>query len=264
MEQTIQNRLLRPDGSWVCLDGYGDTSGPGLVIVPGVMSDASGWRQVASSVTAWPSVWVVNRRGRTPSGPLGRDYSMATEVGDLSAVLEAIGEQRSVFGWSYGGLITLLLARNRALRQVIAYEPVDPTFGNAALPSLRAADAAQDWDAAVRIVNEDVSGFSAEYVRSLRTDEPAWATLRRLSVPLYRELSALSRADLDAELGSRATRIDLIIGSRNVDSDPYGAAFRQIENQLGRHTVTQLPEQGHLAHLEAPVALGRLLDQLAI
>ncbi|WGP04847.1 alpha/beta hydrolase [Bacillus subtilis] len=262
MEQMIQKRIDRTDDGWIYVDGYGETTKPGLVIVPGVMSDAHSWRKVASEITAWPSVWVVNRRGRNPSGPLGPDYSMQTEVDDLSAVLDTIGEQRSLFGWSYGGSIALLLAGARAVNQLIAYEPVDPTFGNEALPVLRTADQAGDWDSAVRIVNEEVSGFTSEYVGKLRDNVRAWATLRDLSKPLYRELRALSESDLGDGLGSRAKGIDLIIGGDNEGIEPYGTAFQLIADQLRASSVTRLAGQGHLAHIEGPQTLVRLLNEL--
>lgn len=262
MERSIQKNVLRPDGSWVSVDIYGDIAEPGLLIVPGVMSDAHSWQHVASTLEAWPSVCVVNRRGRAPSGPLGNQYSLQTEVDDLRAAIEAVGEPKAVFGWSYGGLIALLLASQRPMNHVIAYEPVDPDFGNTALPSLRAAAAAQDWDRAVEVVNEEVSGFSTQYVDALRADHSVWSTLRRLSKPLYSELRALADAELGAVLGSHAAIIDLIVGERNVGAEPYGTSFQRVAGRLHGCTVHSLAGQGHLAHLDDPAGLSRLLDKL--
>lgn len=263
MKRTQQLRIARPDDSWVTLDGYGDTSQPGLLIVPGVMSDAAGWQRVGSSLSAWPCVWVLNRRGREPSGPLGHKYSLATEVDDLRAALGTVGSQPSVFGWSYGAFIALTLAETDALRQVIAYEPVGPGFGEPALSSLRAAEAAGDWDTAVATVNTLVSGFSDEYVQSLRSDGATWSALRELSKPVYRELSALATAERGLTLGARAEHIDLVIGGNSVGTHPYGTAFNELRRRVGNHTVSELGGTGHLAHLHSPAALSRLLDSLA-
>lgn len=262
VERTIQKRVSRADGSWVSVDVYGDATAPGLVMVPGVMSDARSWRHVARAIDAWPSLSIVNRRGREPSGPLGNEYSLRTEVDDLAAVLEVVGQPRALFGWSYGGLIALLLAAERSFERVFAYEPVDADFSSAALPPLRAADAAQDWDRVVEIVNRQVSGFSAVYVEKLRSDPRAWSMLRSLGRPLYSELDALSRVEVD-DLGSQADVVDLIIGERNIGAEPYGTAFQRIVTRLPDSTVHSLAGQGHLAHLEDPAALGRLLDSLA-
>lgn len=150
MERTIQKRVPVSAESWVTVDVYGDPKTPGLVIVPGVMSDAEGWRNVVHATRAWPSISVVNRRGRAPSGPLTESYVMRTEVDDLATVLEDLSEPRAVFGWSYGGLIALLLAGEQPLRHIIAYEPVIPPFGREALPALKAAAMDGCWTAAWR------------------------------------------------------------------------------------------------------------------
>ncbi|MFI5623562.1 alpha/beta fold hydrolase [Nocardioides sp. NPDC051685] len=264
MEQTFQKSVSVGAGSWVTVDVYGDGGdGPGLLMVPGVMSDARGWRHVARATTAWPAVTIVNRRGRTPSGPLGDDYSVRTEVDDLAAVLEQTGEPRAIFGWSYGGLIALLLASERPVEHVIGYEPVAPGFGGHALPALREADDLGDRDRSVEIVNREVSGFSEEHVEVLRSDPAAWMTLRQLSEPLYAELLALSLAEIPGSLGSQAGLVDLIIGEDNLDMAPYGTSFEQVRRRLPDAEVHRLPGQGHLAHVDAPTALGRMLNSLA-
>lgn len=262
MERSFQKSVSAGD-NFVTVDVYGEGDRPGLLVVPGVMSDARGWRHVARATTAWPSVTVVNRRGRTPSGPLGDDYSIRTEVDDLTSVLEQIGEPAALFGWSYGGLIALLLASERPVEHVIAYEPVAPGFGGHALPSLQEAHERGDWDRSVEIVNRQISGFSAEHVEVLRSNSDGWATLRQLSEPLYAELLALSLAEIPGSLASRAGLVDLIIGEDNVDMAPYGTSFEQIRARLLRTEVHRLPGQGHLAHVEAPEALGRMLNTLA-
>lgn len=262
MERTFQKSVPTGADSWVTVDVYGDGDQPGLLVVPGVMSDAKGWRHVARAMTAWPSVGVVNRRGRTPSGSLGDEYSIRTEIDDLTYVLEQIGEPRALFGWSYGGLIALLLASERPVEHVIAYEPVEPGFGGHALPSLQEAHELGDWDSSVEIVNRQISGFSTEHVEVLRANSDGWATLRQLSEPLYAELVALSLAEIPGSLASRAGLVDLIIGEDNIGMAPYGTSFEQVRDRLPQADVHRLPGQGHLAHVDAPEALGRMLDSL--
>ncbi|MFE6506527.1 alpha/beta fold hydrolase [Nocardioides sp. NPDC057767] len=263
MERTFQKTVPTAAGGSITVDVYGDGQSPGLLVVPGVMSDAHGWRHVARATTRWPSVSIVNRRGRVPSGPLGEGYSIRTEVDDLKAVIERLGEPRDIVGWSYGGLIALLLASERPVEHVIAYEPVAPGFGADALPSLRKADELGDRDRSVEIVNREVSGFSAEHVETLRADRDAWATLCRLSEPLYAELGALTRAEMPETLGSQARLIDLLIGEHNVGTAPYGTSFEQVRERVRDAEVHRLPGQGHLAHVDAPDTLGQMLDSLA-
>lgn len=130
---------------------YGNADSPALIIVPGSLSDAHEWRNVASAITAWPSVVVVNRRGRAPSGPQTDTYSLQPEVEDLKVVLDNFSGTTALFGWSYGGLIVLLAANELSMRQIIAYEPVMKPFGEHALPALEAATERQIGIAASRL-----------------------------------------------------------------------------------------------------------------
>lgn len=263
MERTIQKTVAVSPDSWVTIDVYGDADAPGLVMVPGVMSDAHTWRHVAREIHAWPSVSVVNRRGRVPSGPLTRAYALQTEIADLVAVLNEVQGAEALFGWSYGGLIALMAAGEHPVRQVIAYEPVIRPFARDALPALAAAADDQDWDRSVEIVNMDISGFRNEHVEALRADRQGWSVLRRLSEPLHAELAALNASPVPEKLALRAERTDLVIGETNIGSNPYGTAFESIRRRLDQPCTWVLPGQGHLAHIHAPGELGELIDSLA-
>ncbi|MGW2488542.1 alpha/beta fold hydrolase [Streptomyces sp. NPDC001606] len=263
MERTIQKKLPVGGGSWVTVDVYGEPDAPGLVLVPGAMSDAHTWRHVAGAVGAWPSVVVVNRRGRAPSGPLTDAYTLRTEVEDLDVVLDEFDRTSALFGWSYGGLIALLCADERPMRHVIAYEPVMRPFGRDALPDLRAAQEAADWDRCVEIVNRQISGLSAAHVEQLRADPHGWAALRRLSEPLHAELAAINTAPPPDALARRAERVDLIIGRHSRGTAPYGTSFDDVRQRVPDAGVHELAGQGHLGHIQAPALLGRLLDDLA-
>jgi len=263
MERTIQKKVAVSGGSWITVDVYGEPDAPGLVVVPGVMSDAHAWRHVAGALRAWPSVAVVNRRGRSPSGPLTSAYSLRTEVRDLGVVLDEVGTAQALFGWSYGGLIALLSADERPVRQVIAYEPVMRPFARHALPSLRAAHETSDRDRGVEIVNREISGFSAAHVEKLRADGRGWETLRRLSEPLHAELLALNAAPSPDAMARQADRVDLIIGQCNRGTDPSGTSFEDVRQRVPQASVHEFAGEGHLGHIRAPERLSRLLDDLA-
>ncbi|WP_406451104.1 alpha/beta hydrolase [Streptomyces sp. NBC_01622] len=263
MERTIQKRLSVGGGSWVTVDVYGEPDAPGLAVVPGVMTDAHAWRRVAGTIDAWPSVVVVNRRGRAPSGPLATSYSLRTEVEDLGVVLDEFAGTKALFGWSYGGLIALLAANDRLIPQVIAYEPVMRPFGRDVLPDLKSAEEKADWDRCVEIVNRQISGFSAAHVEELRADRDGWAVLCRLSGPLYAELGALNAAPPPDAMARLAAQVDLIIGRFNRGTAPYGTSFDTVRQHVAHARVHELPGQGHLAHIQAPAELGRLLNNLA-
>lgn len=260
MEQSIQ-KSVQVDGSWVTIDVYGSPDAPALILIPGVLSDAAAWGPVARHLDAWPTVAVVNRRGRHPSGPLTDAYTLTTEINDLAAVVREFADVRTLFGWSYGALIALHLATALPVPQVIAYEPVTAPFGAAALPDLRRA---HDADALVEVALSQVTGMPTAELAALRADEPVWSGLRRLGTPIYQETLAINEAPQPPLLATRATRVDLIVGESNNARTraPYGTSFHDVTRHTPTATIHQLDGQGHLAHLVAPTHLATLVNTL--
>ena len=232
--------------------------GTALVIVPGVMADAESWLPVADAITAPNPVVIVNRRGRTPSPDPGPGYGIPTEIDDLSGLVSSIGEPVHLFGWSYGGLIAIeATAQGLPVLSLTAYEPVSRPFVPEAIDPIRDALAQGDAGRAVEIINVDISGFDADYVRALR-QTPAWDTLCRLALPLAQELAAIDRfAPSYEDYAAIDAPISLIIGELNAGQAPYGAAFDRFSRALPTARVRRLDGQGHLAHVEDPVALAR-------
>lgn len=251
----MDSREIERDG--VRLHGlWRPGEGVPIVIVPGVMADARAFVPVADAMGRTAPVLILDRRGRAPSGPLGEGYAVSTEVADLRAWLDELGTPADLVGWSYGATIAIeVAALDDRVRRVIGYEPVLGPFGADALPALRAADP----DARVEIINRDVSGFSAEHVAALRAG-PAWAQLRRLAEPLAAELVALNAFEPDTAW--QRVPAALILGEQNRGHQPYGPAFDRVAARLPRSTTTLLPDQGHLAHVDDPVALGTMIGTL--
>ena len=220
------------------------------------------WRQVAESIEGWSTVAVVNRRGRQPSGPLTAEYSLQVEVADAAAVLREFTTVKTLFGWSYGGLIVLELANTLAIPHVIAYEPVIHPFGARVLPALQLAADSEDWDATVEIVTRRIAGMDPEVVDGLRADSGLWVEMRRLGEPVYAETAALNDAGDSNQLAVKAKRVDLILGSNDREESPYGTTFSDVSAKVAHAEAHDLPGQGHMVHLEAPSALAALLDQL--
>ncbi|VXB48346.1 Alpha/beta hydrolase [Arthrobacter sp. 9V] len=240
-------------------------SGPPVVIVPGVMSDAYTWRPVANALNLANPVIVLNRRGRLPSGPTGQGYSVRTEIDDLHHILNTLEEDVHLFGWSYGGLIALETATERRnLHSVIAYEPVSSPFGSNALEPLRLALGRGDLDSAVEVVKRVMAGYSAEYMAALRAD-PIWPVLRPLVHPLVDELAAIN--DHVAALSRYreiTAPITLMLGERNEEKPPYGIAFNVFSRALPDAQIVRMANQGHLAHSEAPAVLAEHLTQAVL
>lgn len=257
-----RQKSIPTEGSWITIETYGDPDVPGLVMVPGVMSDARAWEQVASAVNFWPSVTVINRRGRIPSGPLTAAYSIEIEVSDLGRAIDDVGGAAALFGWSYGGLVVLMASNTWPVDHLIAYEPVMRPFALDILPQLESANADRDWDRSVEIVNRRISGLPADHVRTMRANQDQWQTLRRLSEPLYAETRALNDAAVPEEFATQARRVDLIIGTQNMATPPYGTSFEDVRQRITHPVVHLLVGQGHLAHVYAPDVLANCINFL--
>lgn len=252
------------DSSWATVDVYGDPDGPAIVVLPGVMADAEGWAPVAQQLEGWQTVAVIDRRGRHPSGPMTDAYDLQTGVRDAETVLREFSDVRTLFGWSYGALISLHLAHTVEIPQLIAYEPIMAPFGASALPDLKSAHADGDLDRTVEVALGQVAGMPGTVIESLRGDSAIWAGMRAVSSPLYTETQSLNDAPEPDELARKAARIDLIVGGRNRGQAPYGTTFDDVARRTPRGAVHELAGQAHLAHLEAPERLAALVDDLRV
>lgn len=97
--------------------------GPALVIVPGALAVAADYSPLANVLAHEFTVHTMERRGRGLSGPQGDQYSLSKECEDVAA-LQARTGARYILGHSFGGLITLEVARNNpVLTHVAVYEP---------------------------------------------------------------------------------------------------------------------------------------------
>lgn len=113
--------LAFSDGTNVAYHTVG--RGPGLVVVPGVLSTADDYALLALSLADAFTVHILERRGRGQSSPQVSDYGMEQERHDVQALLNATNSVH-LFGHSYGGLIALETARkNTGIQKLVVYEP---------------------------------------------------------------------------------------------------------------------------------------------
>jgi pimeloyl-ACP methyl ester carboxylesterase len=98
-------------------------TGPGLILIHGVLSSAANYRALAELLGENFTVYSIERRGRGLSGPQGDDYSIEMECEDIDA-LQGQTQATYLFGHSYGGLIALETARrNKTFKKIAVYEP---------------------------------------------------------------------------------------------------------------------------------------------
>src|SRR5690242_10255153 len=108
---------------------YSVGTGPGLIVVGGVLSTGASYRPLADLLAGSFEVHLVDRRGRPGSGPQRPGHSIKDECDDLIAVIGATGAGMA-FGHSFGGLVALETARRcHELEKVFVYEPGVPLRG---------------------------------------------------------------------------------------------------------------------------------------
>jgi pimeloyl-ACP methyl ester carboxylesterase len=106
--------------------------GPGLILVPGGMQAAQNFMTLGGMLSDAFTVSILNRRGRSLSGPFGKDHGIQTEVDDLDVLLRETGAQ-NVFGLSSGALLSLQAALTLpSLSRLALYEPPLVLEGDAA------------------------------------------------------------------------------------------------------------------------------------
>jgi len=165
-------------------------AGTGVVVVHGTLITAALYRPFARSLARLLGrpVHCYNRRGRAGSSPQPADYSAATEVADLAAVLRVTGST-DVVGHSYGGFVALQAARSVPLRRLVTYDAAVSLAGNLSSrwrPELERSVAAGELDHAW-----------AHLVQGLETAGP----VSKLPLGALRMLSILSaRTTLGAEM----------------------------------------------------------------
>lgn len=121
---TLARRIIeRPGGAIELLAGG---AGPPVVLVHASGMGAGRWTRLAARWVERYTLWAPGLVGYGATGPFdAATWSLADEVAVLGGVIEAIGRPAHVFGHSFGGLVSLLLAVERpALVQSLAlYEP---------------------------------------------------------------------------------------------------------------------------------------------
>ncbi|MTE14477.1 alpha/beta fold hydrolase [Nocardia aurantiaca] len=97
--------------------------GPGVIVVPGVLSVARGYTRFAEALATAFTVHTIERRGHGGSGPQRPDHSIEDDCADLRALQDETGAA-FVVGHGYGALVALEAARsNPVVRKVAVYEP---------------------------------------------------------------------------------------------------------------------------------------------
>jgi pimeloyl-ACP methyl ester carboxylesterase len=244
-------RVAAPDGTPIAYDRIG--TGPPVLALHGGLGSRRSWLAVAERLADRFELFLVDRRGRGASGDGQAPHSLAREVEDARAVLDAAGDGAAVIGHSYGGAVALELARDAEpgrVRRLVLYEPGVRVAGLIPAAEVRrmeeligAGRPKEALELAIRQLDAAglVSADGASAPESL--GDLAWTITREM-----RALDALGN-DL-TRYAAVATPALLLAGTRSPErqrrnSEALAAVLPDVE-------IAWLDGFGHVAHNAAP------------
>lgn len=230
---------------------------PTIVMVPGAMDRASGFRRTIRHMSD-RRVVAIDRRGYAGSIDVGVAPDLGVHADDLAAVCAATGGPVLVVGHSQGALIALAAAaRDRIERLVgiVAWEPPMPWF---------------DWyigSSLALTMGEDPPEAAEHFMRAMIGDRlwerlpEATRTARRAEGPaLLADLAASRVADAAPDL--TAVSVPTIVG-RGSQSRPHHRRSAEIAAaEVPGATLVEIDGAGHGVHLSHPAAFAGLVAQL--
>lgn len=178
------NTVTSKDGTPIRYETAG--TGHPLVFATGAFNDHTTCAGLAALLADAYTVVTYDRRGRGGSGDT-RPYAIDREIEDLAALLDAVGGEAAVFGYSSGGMLALQAAvEGLPITHIVAYEPPFAVEGHEI-----AADLPQRMQAAVDAgrPGDAVSLFQTEAIGM----PPAVADQIRQS-PMFPALQALAQS----------------------------------------------------------------------
>lgn len=289
MRPTAEADWGTPDGAKLHAYTFGDDEAPPerrLLIVCGAFLPALVYAPFASALVkelrgGW-SVHVYDRRGKGKSSPVGDDYSLDTEKGDVATALAASGA-RHLLGHSLGGSIVLHAVRmlcdsdDEDLHSLIpisttVYDPavnVDGSIDTSWLPAFREAVDAGKLGRALAMVERNM-GMSPTLGHA-----PNWLLAGVLALSVRTGLRGITReafpagvAELTAALGEEAeasdfaglpTRTCFMTGKRSAEY--FQAATATLADSVPDSRLVVSPKG---VHGSIPAVRHRIVESLAL
>jgi pimeloyl-ACP methyl ester carboxylesterase len=249
-------------------------SGPAVILVHGGMGASQNLANLAAALSDEFELIVPDRRGRGRSGPHGKNYGIAREAEDLSALVADTGATR-IFGLSSGAIATLEAARrNPALAKVALYEPPLSARGSVPLEWVPRFDAEIAAGRTSSALITALKGMRADPVmsrlprfllRPLFALAPTSKTADADDIPIrdlvptmhYDTELVRETADTTASYATIGADVLLLGGSK---SPAYlGTALDALEHVLPHSRRVTLPGLGHTGPEDQPERVAELL-----
>ena len=229
--------------------------GKPLVIVHGGGSNAEPYRKLGDMLSPHFRVVRVERRNYSVSGTRASPITWDQEVGDVGAVIAAVGGRCHLFGHSAGALVALHVARRRPelIDKLALYEP--PLLGGG--PGVVAVKAKFDAfiaegrkDEALILIYGHFVGLPEDVVRaSIGSRGPdVYALLPGASA----DLEALTTLDTNpADWAGIKLETLFLVGEKSA-AHPLRDSSAALAKVLANSRTVTLPGQGHSAQVSAP------------
>ncbi|MCX4577672.1 alpha/beta fold hydrolase [Streptomyces sp. NBC_01571] len=104
----MDKKVLSRDGTPLAYECHGD--GPAVVLVGGALCTGATLEPLARALSDRFGAVTYDRRGRGASGDTASSWTVAREVEDIAALIEACGGTASLYGVSSGGALALRAA----------------------------------------------------------------------------------------------------------------------------------------------------------
>ncbi|MCP3474346.1 alpha/beta hydrolase [Bradyrhizobium sp. CCGUVB1N3] len=223
-------------------------SGPPLLLTHGYSSTSVMWHGQIDALARHASLvlWDMRGHGRSdyPDDPAA--YSEALTVGDMAAILDAIGAPRAIIGGlSLGGYMSLAFYRAHPQR-VRALLIIDTG------PGFRKDDAREAWNARARATADKLDREGLDVLQSA-TRERATASHRNARGLALAARGMLTQRDATViELLPDIKVPSLIVAG--ADDTPFLAASDYMAAKIpGAHKVV-IPAAGHAVNIDQPQA----------
>jgi pimeloyl-ACP methyl ester carboxylesterase len=238
--------VTSPDNTRIAYEEFGD--GPPLILLHGGSETRRAWNALHPHLVDEYTLIVPDRRGRGESGDAD-EYSLTREVGDLFAIVDAVNDDVSVFGHSFGGLVALAATDETKLKNLVLYEPpilVGDQTANADLTEqMRELTETGNREGAMEVFYQQGAGIPDP--RRL----PAWPD--RINFDLIDTVIRESVAVEDYNLPTRISfEIPTLLLTGEHSPSHLRDASQTLNDRLPNSRLVELAGVGHVATLFAP------------
>jgi pimeloyl-ACP methyl ester carboxylesterase len=245
LQETAMPKINR-DGINIYYEVHGE--GPALILTHGYSSTSAMWKGQIEAFSQHHRLvlWDMRGHGQSDYPQDPQAYSEALTVGDIAALLDAVGAKRAIVGGlSLGGYMSLAFHRAHPER-VSALLIVDTG------PGFKKDDARDAWN---RRALDTADRFEREGLEVLK------AASRERSTVSHRDASGLARAARGMLTQRDAGVIEALPGIRvpslvvvGADDTPFLAASDYMAAKIPGAGKVVIPGAGHAVNIDQPQA----------